>query len=268
MLSKSRACGISPYTTKEYKGHAWILDFWFALIAVSVTCNLVSIMFIREPDLNIMAASTVVIQQQPKAVPMVTAWSSGLCHCCQDMNSCEWKPLNTSLLKTPFWSVITDHAALERKLSYWLRGVAKKPSALESWNCAPSIKVCGLPKTWHWAHISKCGRFWEFVRQAGLWVHIWECGRVWAYIWKYRCVLVHTRKSSRVMEVTHEDIYLKDISFCCHKWKCGCVFKFIFRNVDTALNPYIGPSGHERVGCISCPPVSIQPHCKKKKNPS
>ncbi|XP_017345460.1 placenta-specific gene 8 protein [Ictalurus punctatus] len=35
-----------------------------------------------------MAATTVVIQQQPMAVPRVTAWSSGLFHCCQDMDSC------------------------------------------------------------------------------------------------------------------------------------------------------------------------------------
>ncbi|GAA6089731.1 placenta-specific gene 8 protein-like [Tachysurus ichikawai] len=35
-----------------------------------------------------MATTAVVIQQQPRAVPMVTEWSSGLCHCCQDMDSC------------------------------------------------------------------------------------------------------------------------------------------------------------------------------------
>ncbi|MCJ8742183.1 hypothetical protein PDJAM_G00079240 [Pangasius djambal] len=38
-----------------------------------------------------MASPAVVIQQQqPMAVPRVTAWTSGLFHCCQDMNSCLW----------------------------------------------------------------------------------------------------------------------------------------------------------------------------------
>uniref|UniRef100_A0A3B4EIF2 Plac8 onzin related protein 10 n=1 Tax=Pygocentrus nattereri TaxID=42514 RepID=A0A3B4EIF2_PYGNA len=35
-----------------------------------------------------MAATTVVVQQAPKVVPKITSWSSGLCHCCQDMSSC------------------------------------------------------------------------------------------------------------------------------------------------------------------------------------
>ncbi|KAM9455818.1 cornifelin homolog B-like [Clarias gariepinus] len=35
-----------------------------------------------------MAATTIVIQEQPKAVARVTAWSSGLFHCCQDRKSC------------------------------------------------------------------------------------------------------------------------------------------------------------------------------------
>ncbi|KAL6472144.1 hypothetical protein MHYP_G00183320 [Metynnis hypsauchen] len=35
-----------------------------------------------------MATTTVVVQQAPKVVPHITSWSTGLCHCCQDMSSC------------------------------------------------------------------------------------------------------------------------------------------------------------------------------------